>query len=156
MSNDQNVRQAVGAVIVSGYKVLLVHKVKAMDGALGPEQIEGEWDFPKGGITHGEDVLQALSREIGEETGIVDFRVIEELHSFDFQFDEKFRKKLGYRSQHTRMFLLEYSGNIDDVFVPNEEINKACFYNEKEVVDVLHHDSCKAYYETHVRSRIAL
>lgn len=37
----------------------------------------GHWDFPKGGIEEGESELDAVRREVREETGITDLRLIE-------------------------------------------------------------------------------
>ena len=49
----------------------------------------GHWDFPKGNIEHGEQELQAATREIREETGIT-----------DVEFIEGFRMKIDYRYRH--------------------------------------------------------
>jgi len=38
---------------------------------------EGKWDFPKGNMEPGETELQTVLREVGEETGITDIRVLE-------------------------------------------------------------------------------
>jgi bis(5'-nucleosidyl)-tetraphosphatase len=34
------------------------------------------WDFPKGGIEKGESELQTVVREVGEETGLKDLKII--------------------------------------------------------------------------------
>jgi bis(5'-nucleosidyl)-tetraphosphatase len=36
----------------------------------------GHWDLPKGNIEKGEEPIQTMAREVKEETGIVDLRVI--------------------------------------------------------------------------------
>ena len=51
------IRPSVYAVIIRDDKVLLVHQ---WDG----------FDFPGGGIDSGEDMREALVREVGEETGL--------------------------------------------------------------------------------------
>ena len=51
------IRPSVYAVIIRDDKVLLVHQ---WDG----------FDFPGGGIDPGEDMREALVREVGEETGL--------------------------------------------------------------------------------------
>jgi bis(5'-nucleosidyl)-tetraphosphatase len=43
------------------------------------------WDFPKGGIEKGESELQTVVREVGEETGLKDLKII-----------PGFRKVIGY------------------------------------------------------------
>jgi 8-oxo-dGTP pyrophosphatase MutT (NUDIX family) len=37
----------------------------------------GHWDFPKGGIEEGESELDAVIREVREETGITDLKLVE-------------------------------------------------------------------------------
>lgn len=39
-------------------------------------QNAGRWDFPKGGIEKGESELETVMREVAEETGLKDIRVL--------------------------------------------------------------------------------
>jgi bis(5'-nucleosidyl)-tetraphosphatase len=39
-------------------------------------QNTGRWDFPKGGVEPGESELQTVRREVEEETGITDLRIV--------------------------------------------------------------------------------
>jgi 8-oxo-dGTP pyrophosphatase MutT (NUDIX family) len=48
-------------------------------------QNAGRWDFPKGGVEKGENELQTVMREVGEETGISDIEIV-----------PGFRKVIGY------------------------------------------------------------
>ncbi len=50
---------AVGALVLKGKKVLLLHRTDY-----------DMWDLPSGGLEPNEDILQALKREIKEETGL--------------------------------------------------------------------------------------
>jgi 8-oxo-dGTP diphosphatase len=52
-------RLAIKAVIVNDRKILLVR-----------EQDDEWWSLPGGGIDHGEDIQQALARELLEELGV--------------------------------------------------------------------------------------
>ena len=56
----------VGAVILDGEKVLLVRRAR--------EPLRGEWSLPGGLVEVGEELTEALRREILEETGL-DVRV---------------------------------------------------------------------------------
>lgn len=47
--------------------------VLMIDKVTGPEP--NRWDLPGGGLQPGEPLIQALKREIREETGLSDFRV---------------------------------------------------------------------------------
>lgn len=39
-------------------------------------QNAGRWDFPKGGVEKGESEIQTVVREVKEETGLTDFKIV--------------------------------------------------------------------------------
>ena len=55
-------RVGVGGVVVEDGKVLLVRR--------GSEPLQGEWSLPGGLVELGEELTQALRREMQEETGL--------------------------------------------------------------------------------------
>jgi 8-oxo-dGTP pyrophosphatase MutT (NUDIX family) len=64
--------EAAGGVVVGpGGKIVLV------------EQHSNSWSLPKGGVEEGESLLTAALREIHEETGLNDLRLIGELGSYE-------------------------------------------------------------------------
>lgn len=57
----------------------------------------GHWDFPKGHVEKGEDERQTASREVQEETGIIEFK-----------FQENFRERMEYAYQREgKLYLKE-------------------------------------------------
>ncbi|MGW0731879.1 NUDIX hydrolase [Streptomyces sp. NPDC002851] len=72
-------KTAVGAVIADGDgKVLLLHRTS--DDYLG-----GLWELPSGGVDDGENLIEALRREVAEETGLAVAAVGDYLGHFDYR-----------------------------------------------------------------------
>ena len=67
------------------------------------------WQFPQGGIDEGEEVREALFRELEEEIGTSDADVIAEYPEWiSYDFPEKVAKKMKpYKGQTQRYFLLK-------------------------------------------------
>lgn len=84
------IRKAVGAIIKTGNKFILVHKVKIMNSKNGPEDIPGRWDFPKGGVKSSDmNLNKAILRELKEETGSDQYKIIKEFNEkISFQFPQ--------------------------------------------------------------------
>ncbi len=48
----------------------------------------GDWEFPKGGVENGEELQQTAIREVREEAGIDDFRLIDGFREeYDYVFE---------------------------------------------------------------------
>jgi len=144
-------RQAVGALVIQGDSYLLVHKVKMMDGKAGVEQIEGVWDFPKGGVKAQDASLeQALFRELTEETGSTRYRIL-------YQFNEKIRFaflpedqiKLGFEGQETILFMAVYEGDGSDLQPQDEEIDQVGFFPRSRMLETLAHPESRAFFAQH-------
>lgn len=129
-------RKAVGALVVQGDRVLLVHKVKMMDGKDGVEAIAGVWDLPKGGVKALDaDAEHALRRELLEECGIENACIVREfLIKITFQFLPEDQQKLGFEGQETTMFLVEYAGDPAELQPQDEEIDALKFVKRDELL----------------------
>lgn len=109
MSNKMVIiRRAVGAII--GWtdnpgNVLLVKKVRTED--ITKEAIPPEWDIPKGGLKDQERDVDGLWRELAEEVGSSEFRLVQKL---PFGMNFPFPPKSKWDKQETSLFYLEYSG----------------------------------------------
>lgn len=62
----------------------------------------GHWDLPKGNIEEGEEPLQTMVREVREETGIVDLRVVP---GFEKEIEYWYRRE-GKKVHKTVVFFL--------------------------------------------------
>lgn len=151
-SNMKNQRVGVGAVYFVGGKVLLVHKVKAMDTVGGPTEIAGQWGFPMGGIARGEDPKVALNRELWEETGVTNVKSASELPPLEFKFPDFYRKNTGFESQYTYMFLVE--GHDEASFHAQcEEIDEVKAFSPVEALQTISHQKNREYLREVLRSK---
>jgi putative (di)nucleoside polyphosphate hydrolase len=71
------------------------------------------WQFPQGGIDKGEEVKEALFREMEEEIGTADAEIVAEYPEWiSYDFPEKIAKKMRpYKGQTQRYFLMKLSKN---------------------------------------------
>jgi len=71
------------------------------------------WQFPQGGIDNGEEVKEALFREMEEEIGTDAAEIIAEYPEWiSYDFPEKIAKKMKpYKGQTQRYFLMKFKKN---------------------------------------------
>ncbi len=108
------------------------------------------WQFPQGGIDNGEEVKEALFREMEEEIGTAEAKIVAEYPEWiSYDFPEKIAKKMQpYKGQIQKYFLikLDKSANIKLDTEHPEFID----YKFVSVEDVLNHTAHfkKPVYET--------
>ncbi|MAF31443.1 MAG: RNA pyrophosphohydrolase [Magnetococcales bacterium] len=98
--DNPDYRRGVGAVIYKGGKVFFAERADA----------KGSWQLPQGGVDEGEDLLDAVRRELFEETGIAKDQVqlTGVYSSFTYYtLPEKFQKK-GFKGQVHKWFSFEF------------------------------------------------
>ncbi len=129
------IRKAVGAVVFQNNEYLLIHKVRSSNNN---EYIVGHWDFPKGGVEELDgDLESAVLRELKEETGSANYRII---NRFEVKICFSFPKVHKYDSQETVMFYVEYLGNREELKPQDEEIDIVKFVSKDELMEVLCHE----------------
>lgn len=135
------IRIAVGAVVQSGDRYLLVNKKKIIDTQNGKGIEIDEWDIPKGGVKEQDQSLEeAVLRELYEETGSRSFVLkgkFEEKIVFDFPVELK--SIIGFDKQITTMFFAKYDGGGGDLSPIDEEIGEIKFVTEEEFIETVHH-----------------
>ncbi|QOD62175.1 NUDIX domain-containing protein [Polaribacter haliotis] len=90
----------------------------------------GIWDLPKGRIEKGEQIEEAAVREVEEECGIFDLKIIKPLlKTYHVYFQE------GIKLKETFWFLM--SSNYSKELVPQleEGITKVVFKNDDEILE---------------------
>ena len=97
----------------------------------------GHWDFPKGNIELGETETETIKREIMEETGIEDIKLIE---GFRQRISYKYRKKSKVVNKSVIYYLAETNSN--KVMLSFEHINFA-WLNFNDALEKLSFDNSK-------------
>ncbi|WP_160669888.1 NUDIX hydrolase [Clostridium sp. C8-1-8] len=134
------IRKAIGAVVVQDNEYLLIHKVRNSDSS---EFINGYWDFPKGGVEESDKNLEvAVMRELKEETGSANYRIIDR---FDRNICFLFPKAYKYEKQETTMFYVEYYGNREELKPQDEEIDEVKFFSKEHLMSIISLDETKDF-----------
>ncbi|KQL54377.1 hypothetical protein AN964_13310 [Heyndrickxia shackletonii] len=143
----ENIRKAIGAIVYQNNKFLIINKTK-MNTKEGKENIEGEWDFIKGGVEEEDDELvDSLLRELKEETGSEEYKVIKQFdEKICFDFPKSIQEKIGFVRQETTMFFVEFLGN-EKILTPfDNEVSDVKFLEKDKLLDTLTHSETKEYF----------
>ena len=140
------IRKAIGVIIEKNNEFLLVNKVKI---CCCKNSIEiDEWDFVKGGIKENENLENALFRELKEETGSMQYKVIRQFdEKITFDFPESLKSKTGFEGQETIMFYVKHTGDNSDLIPQDDEIKSIAFYPKNKVLSMLRYAETKEYFK---------
>lgn len=75
------------------------------------------WQFPQGGIDEGETAVEALHRELEEETSLKPshYQLIERRDGYQYDFPENSPLKKGFAGQEQTYFLCKFIGQDTDI-----------------------------------------
>ena len=104
-------RNGVGVIILNKKNEVFVGKRK--DNPID------KWQMPQGGVDKGESYLQAMKRELFEETSIKNIKVIKEIESFfEYELPETLIGiiwKGKYRGQKQKWFITRFLGEESEI-----------------------------------------
>jgi putative (di)nucleoside polyphosphate hydrolase len=112
---DNVFRANVGAVIANeAGEVLALERLK----------IKGAWQLPQGGLDEGEEPIDAVKREVHEETGITD-KHLELLAEYPewlaYELDRDKRTGKHGRGQVQKWFLFRFKGTDSDINLKSDD-----------------------------------
>ncbi|MCX5716063.1 MAG: NUDIX hydrolase [Candidatus Omnitrophica bacterium] len=116
----------VAKKIPSGFVILLI------------KDSYGRWTWPKGHIENGETPPQAAEREIGEETGLKDIKLVEGLDKIQYSFG----RGRGRISKTVYLYLFEATG-IENLKALKGEIESAEWFSPEEALERIEYKGAK-------------
>jgi len=104
-------RTGVGIVVLNAQNKVFVGKRK--------DNPFDKWQMPQGGVDSNEPLLQAMKRELLEETSIKNIKVLKEFDQWlEYELPENLIGKIWkgrYRGQKQKWFVVKFLGNDNEV-----------------------------------------
>ena len=104
-------RLGVGAVVLNKKNQVFVGKRK--DNPID------KWQMPQGGINTGENLVDAMKRELHEETNIQNIKILNEIDGwFEYELPKNLLGKIWkgrYRGQKQKWFVVKFLGNDGEI-----------------------------------------
>jgi putative (di)nucleoside polyphosphate hydrolase len=106
-------RKNVAAIIINKDKKVLMCEHAWIDGA---------WQFPQGGVEKDESEEKAILRELFEEIGTKNFKVISEMKGYiKYVLPYNMRERFKFTGQEQKYFLLYFHGDDSEFRYDNQE-----------------------------------
>ncbi|MEX0932058.1 MAG: NUDIX domain-containing protein [Candidatus Saccharimonadales bacterium] len=101
------------------------------------QDIKERWTIPKGHVEAGERVEETAVREIEEETGLKNLKILDRLGKIDFRY----RKEDSLILMTTHVFLIKALGDTED-YSPEESegIQDVEWFDVEDALDVIEYD----------------
>lgn len=99
------------------------------------QDAKNRWTIPKGHIEEGESSKQTAEREIGEETGLQEMKVLNWLGKINFRY----RRQQSLVLMTTEIFLVQALGDTNDL-KPEEWMNGIKWFPATEALDKIEYE----------------
>jgi len=100
----------------------------------------GKWSFPKGHIEKNESTLEAAKREIHEETGIEELKLIKELGGYQ-------RESADDKNEIKNITLFLFRTSETDMSPSTNDIIRATWVNKEDVTSILSFKEDREFFE---------
>jgi len=107
------------------------------------QEKDGSWDLPGGGLEHGENIKEALAREVAEETSLTVDWISEHPETF-----WTIQREVGSPTLKWFAFVV-YEVKASGSFRPDptsDEAQQAGYFSRKEAKKLQLHDNIKPYF----------
>lgn len=99
------------------------------------QDAKGRWTIPKGHIEDGETARETCEREVREETGLQEMKVLDWLDKINFQY----RRVDSLVLMTQQIYLVEAKGNSDSL-KPEEWMTGIGWYESSKALDMIEYD----------------
>ena len=104
-------RIGVGAIVLNKKNQVFVGKRK--------DNPVDKWQMPQGGVNEGEDLTSAMKRELNEETGIQNIKILNEIDGwFEYELPNYLLGKIWrgkFRGQKQKWFIVKVLGDDQEI-----------------------------------------
>ena len=104
-------RLGVGAIVLNEKNKVFVGKRK--------DNPVNKWQMPQGGVNEGEKLIDAMKRELEEETGIKNIKILKEIEGWsEYELPNNLLGKIWkgkYRGQKQKWFLMRFIGVDNEI-----------------------------------------
>ena len=111
MTNQLPMRKGVGIIVLNKNNEVFVAKRK--------DNPVDKWQMPQGGIDNNETPLDAMKRELAEETSITRIKVLKEIENWlEYELPQNLLGKIWkgkFRGQRQKWFIVKFIGNENEI-----------------------------------------
>tara|TARA_B100001029_G_C15043773_1_gene445584 strand:- start:1093 stop:1563 length:471 start_codon:yes stop_codon:yes gene_type:complete len=136
-------RLGVGIIVLNKENKVFVGKRK--------DNPTNKWQMPQGGVDNGENIMEAMKRELLEETGIKNIEIIKEIDGWtQYELPEYLLGKIWkgkYKGQKQKWFIVRFLGDDSEINIntKNAEFIEWQWLNIENLPKVIVHFKRKVY-----------